>query len=77
MQEKISQIKSLAISDISVAKDLKELFDVKVKQLGKNGSVTELMKGMKDIPKEDRPAFGKIVNDLRFSCLKVAVSCNE
>ena len=65
MQEKISQIKSLAISDINVAKDLKELFDVKVKYLGKNGSVTELMKGMKDIPKEDRPAFGKIVNDLR------------
>ena len=65
MQEKIFQIKSLAISDIINAKDLKELFDVKVKYLGKNGCVTELMKGMKDIPKEDRPAFGKIVNDLR------------
>ncbi|MBR2377407.1 MAG: phenylalanine--tRNA ligase subunit alpha [Clostridia bacterium] len=65
MQEKISNIKALAINDINLAKDLKELFDVKVKYLGKNGSVTELMKGMKDIPKEDRPQFGKIVNDLR------------
>ncbi len=65
MQEKISNIKKLAIEDINLAKDLKELFDVKVKYLGKNGSVTELMKGMKDIPKEDRPTFGKIVNDLR------------
>ena len=65
MQERISEIKNLAINDINSAKDLKELFDVKVKYLGKNGSVTELMKGMKDIPKEDRPAFGKIVNDLR------------
>ena len=64
MQEKISQIKNLAINDINSAKDLKELFDFKVKYLGKNGSVTELMKGMKDIPKEDRPQFGKIVNDL-------------
>ncbi len=65
MQEKISAIKLSAINDINLAKDLKELFDVKVKYLGKSGLVTELMKGMKDIPKEDRPAFGKIVNDLR------------
>ncbi len=65
MQERISEIKNLAINDINLAKDLKELFDVRVKYLGKNGSVTELMKGMKDIPKEDRPQFGKIVNDLR------------
>ena len=65
MQEKISNIKALAINNINLAKDLKELFDVKVKYLGKNGSVTELMKGMKDIPKEDRPQFGKVVNDLR------------
>ena len=65
MQERISEIKTLAINEINSAKDLKELFDVKVKYLGKNGSVTELMKGMKDIPKEDRPQFGKIVNELR------------
>ena len=66
MQEKISAIKLSAIADVNSAKDLKELFDVKVKFLGKSGAVTELMKGMKDIPKEDRPTFGKIVNDLRL-----------
>ncbi len=65
MQEKITEIKNLAIVDVNSSCDLKELFDVKVKYLGKNGSVTELMKGMKDIPKEDRPQFGKIVNDVR------------
>ncbi len=65
MQEKINEIKTLAISDVNSANSLKELFDVKVKYLGKNGSVTELMKGMKDIPKEERPQFGKIINDVR------------
>ncbi len=65
MQEKINEIKTLAISEVNSASDLKELFDVKVKYLGKNGSVTELMKGMKDIPKEERPSFGKIINDVR------------
>ncbi len=76
MQEKISQIKNLAINDINSAKDLKELFDFKVKYLGKNGSVTELMKGMKDIPKEDRPQFGKIVNDLRVE-IESAINSRE
>ncbi len=66
MQEKINEIKTLAISEVNSASDLKELFDVKVKYLGKNGSVTELMKGMKDIPKEERPQFGKIINDVRI-----------
>ena len=65
MQEKILNIKNLAQTEISATNSLKELFDAKVKFLGKSGLVTELMKGMKDIPKEDRPAFGKIVNDLR------------
>lgn len=65
MQEKILNIKNLAQTEISATASLKELFDAKVKFLGKSGLVTELMKGMKDIPKEDRPAFGKIVNDLR------------
>ena len=65
MQEKILNIKNLAQTEILETKSLKELFDAKVKFLGKSGLVTELMKGMKDIPKEDRPSFGKIVNDLR------------
>ncbi len=65
MKEKIAIMKENVNQDFSSAKSLKELFDAKVKYLGKQGQLTELMKGMKDIPKEDRPAFGKIVNELR------------
>ncbi|MBO7214940.1 MAG: phenylalanine--tRNA ligase subunit alpha [Clostridia bacterium] len=65
MNEKLNLILSNAKSDIAAATSVKELNDVKVKYQGKNGEVTKLMQGMRDIPKEDRPAFGKLVNDLR------------
>lgn len=65
MNDKINGILESAKRDIEESKSLKELFDVKVRCLGKQGGITELMKGMKDLPKEDRPTFGKVVNELR------------
>ncbi len=66
MKEQLDLILSNAKADILGATNVKELSDVKVKYQGKNGEVTKLMQGMRDIPKEDRPAFGKLVNDLRM-----------
>lgn len=65
MKEKIEQIKLLAKENIENSTLLKDLSDLRVKFLGKVGVVTELLKGMKDVNKEDRPTFGKLVNDLR------------
>ena len=65
MKEKIAVILNNAKTDVIAVTSLKDLTDLKVKYLGKNGAVTELLKGMKDIPKEDRPSAGKLVNDLR------------
>ena len=65
MNEKIKVILESAKNDILGATSSKELYDVKVKYLGKTGLVTELSKGMKDISKEERPIVGKLVNELR------------
>ncbi|MGF1451650.1 MAG: phenylalanine--tRNA ligase subunit alpha [Opitutales bacterium] len=32
---------------------------------GPNGKLTAAMKGMKDVPKEERPAFGKLINEAK------------
>lgn len=45
--------------------DLQRLNDLKVEYLGKNGKITELSKGMKDIPNEEKKEFGMLVNELR------------
>ena len=65
MKEKLDVILQNAKQEIETVSTLKDLTEVKVKYQGKNGEVTKLMQGMRDIPKEDRPAFGKLVNDLR------------
>ena len=47
------------------AADSRALYEVKTKFLGRTGKVTALLKGMRDIAQELRPAFGKKVNELR------------
>ncbi|MEB8126239.1 phenylalanine--tRNA ligase subunit alpha [Staphylococcus succinus] len=63
--ETMADIKQQAIVDINEAHNEKELQDVKVKYLGKRGSVTGLMKYMKDLPNEEKPAYGQQVNEVR------------
>lgn len=65
MKERLSNIKELASVDVLNVTSLKELFDVKVKYFGKTGLITELSKGMKDVPKEERPNVGKMINEVR------------
>ncbi len=65
MKEKINALLEEARAAITGAEDLKSLETLRVKYLGKKGEVTSLLKGMKDVPKEERPAVGKLVNDLR------------
>ena len=65
MKEKLLNIKELASNDVQSATSLKELNDVKVKYFGKSGFITELSKGMKDVPKEERPNVGKMINEVR------------
>ena len=45
--------------------DIKKLNDLKVEYLGKSGKITELSKGMKDIPNEEKKEYGLLLNKLR------------
>ena len=47
------------------AENEKELQEVRVSVLGKKGSLTEILKGMKDVSAEMRPIIGKHVNEAR------------
>ena len=73
MEESVKKLTAETIASISACKTVSELNDVRVKTLGKSGALTALLKGMKDVPPEKRPAAGKIVNDARET-LEQAVS---
>ncbi|MCH2614310.1 MAG: phenylalanine--tRNA ligase subunit alpha, partial [Opitutales bacterium] len=42
-----------------------QLESLKAEVSGPNGRLTGVMQGMKDVPKEDRPAFGKRINEVK------------
>lgn len=65
MKERLDEIRDEAMERIKDAKDLDALNEIRVGFLGKKGQLTELLKGMKDIPKQDRPVFGQLVNSTR------------
>lgn len=67
LQEQLEQLK---LSTQDKLKDMrgdhsKELQDLRVEVLGKKGSLTELLKGLKDLSAEMRPVIGKQVNEVR------------
>ena len=63
--DKFEEIKAKAAEEISKMTSLKFINDVKAKFIGKNGEITSLLRGMKDIPADMRASFGKRVNDLK------------
>lgn len=65
MEQDTESIAAEAEREAEKADDSRALYEVKMKFLGRGGKVTELLKGMKNVAQELRPAFGKKVNELR------------
>ena len=62
MDDKIQQVQEEALLAIENAKTMEELRDIRIQYLGKKGSIQALMSMMKDLSKEEKPAFGQKVN---------------
>ncbi|MEW6535751.1 MAG: phenylalanine--tRNA ligase subunit alpha [Candidatus Auribacterota bacterium] len=65
MQAKISALKQNAFSDIASAQDSNALEDCRIKWLGKKSETSQLLKGLKDVAPDQRPAVGALINDLK------------
>ena len=63
--EKLTSIKEEGLTRIEACEDLAQLQQLRVLYLGKKGPIQEVMKSMKDLPKEERPAFGQQVNEVK------------
>jgi len=67
MKDKLKTIVSAALEQVQDSNKLDELNNIRVKFLGKKGELTSILKSMKDVPKEDRPVVGQMVNEARTS----------
>jgi phenylalanyl-tRNA synthetase alpha chain len=65
MQSRIESLKVEAIGAIEAANDPRSLEAARVRYLGKSGEISRLSEGMRDVPKDDRPHLGKLLNELR------------
>ncbi len=64
-KEELDEIRDRALEAIKEAGALEALNDVRVAFTGKKGELTEVLKSMKDVAKEDRPKVGALVNETR------------
>lgn len=65
MKNKIAEIENSIESAVQDIQSSKTLQEIKMKFLGKTGEITSLMKNMRDVPPEQRPSMGKLLNALR------------
>lgn len=65
MKEKLQALVEEALAKINASHNLESLNDIRVGYLGKKGELTNILKSMKDVPTEDRPVIGGLVNDAR------------
>lgn len=62
MQNELNKLIEAAEQAINQATDLKSLDDIRISYLGKKGSITERMKLLGKLPKEEKPAAGQAIN---------------
>ncbi len=62
MSVQIEQVQEEALAAVQSAGTMEDLNQVRIAYLGKKGSIQALMAEMKNLPKEEKPAFGQRVN---------------
>ena len=65
MEEKIKELRAAIEQASADVTDKARLSDFWQKYLSKNGEVAGLTKSLRDVPKEDRPAVGKTINEFK------------
>ena len=65
IEAKLQEIKSGILKKIEEADNVNVINDIKVSVLGKKGELTQVLKSMKDLPPEERPVVGQMVNSVR------------
>ena len=65
MKEKLKSIKDSALKELKEAANVSEIENIRVKYLGKKGELTQILRGMGSLTKDERPVVGKIANEVR------------
>lgn len=65
MREQLEEIRRRAIAELADDAGETAIEAVRVRVLGRSGELTEIMRGMRDLPQAERPAIGQLVNEIK------------
>lgn len=65
LKDQLTELRAQALAAIQESTDDKAINEVRVKFLGKKGPITAVLRGMKDLSKEERPKVGQFANEIR------------
>ncbi|GAA0456501.1 phenylalanine--tRNA ligase subunit alpha [Alkalibacillus silvisoli] len=65
MKERLETLKEEALDQVKSVTEQQALQDIRIHYLGKKGQITEVLKGMGKLAKEERPIIGQIANEVR------------
>lgn len=65
VKKQLEKIREIANSELGYIQDMKALEEYRVKLLGKKGMLTQVLRGMGKLSPEERPAIGKLANEVR------------
>jgi phenylalanyl-tRNA synthetase alpha chain len=67
METELQELKTTAFREIDHVSSRIDLENLRVKYLGKSGLISRLSENMRNVPKEERPKIGKLLNEIRAS----------
>ncbi len=65
MRDQLQALEKQALQAVGAATSLEELNSLRVRYLGKKGELTAILRGMAQLPGEERPIIGQLANELR------------
>ena len=65
MREQLEEIRSRALHELADGASEAQIEAVRVRVLGRAGELTEIMRRMRDVPNEEKPLIGRLVNEIK------------
>jgi len=65
MKKKLQELKAQAQKEIKNIEDSGVLEELQNKYLGRKGELNKILKGLKDLAKEEKPKIGKLANEIK------------
>ncbi len=65
MKDRLEDIRRRALAELGDDAGDEQIEGVRVRVLGRSGELTEIMRGLRDVPAPERPAMGQLVNRIK------------